>query len=174
METARRIIRGGLLLFVAVSVGFAIYQEVGPTGATPVSVDSPPAASVSAAPDAAPDTDAGHAGTQIIAYYFHNTRRCATCLKIEAAAESALRIRFAEDLETGRLVWEPVCMEEPQHDHFIDEFKLTSPSLVAARIEGDRVTDWALLDRTWALVRDPEPFDDYVIGVFDRFLEGVQ
>lgn len=176
MEIAKRVVTAALLLFVAASVGTLVFQEVGQPPQAPGVDDSEAAAAQPGEAASAshsgvePESTAGNE-SYVVAYYFHNTRRCATCLKIESAAETALRQTYMDELESGRLVWQTICMEEPEHEHFVYEFNLASPSLVAARMEGDRVTEWRLLDQTWALIRNPEQFDTYVLGVFASFLE---
>ena len=180
MEIAKRIVGAALLLFVAVSVGVLVFEEVGrPTAQPPITDESEPASAQPSGEESA----AGSGQTPepvpapepyVIAYYFHNTRRCTTCLKIEAAAEAALRQSYVEELESGRLIWQTICMEEPEHAHFVYDFDLASPSLVAARIEEDRVAEWQLLDQTWALIRKPEQFDTYVIDAFASLLEDRQ
>ena len=175
MELAKRVATATLLLFVATSVGVLVFQEIGQPRAP--NLDEPEAAVTQPVTEASaevsgaePETAAG-SEARVMAYYFHNTRRCATCLKIETAAEMALRQTYGEEIESGRLAWEAVCMEEPEHEHFVYEFDLASPSLVIARVSGDHVTEWKLLDQTWALIRNPEQFDAYVVDTVAGFLE---
>src|ERR1017187_332924 len=47
-------------------------------------------------------------GQQVIAYYFHGTVRCETCLKIEKQAKEAIERRFQTELDAQRLVFKPV------------------------------------------------------------------
>ena len=175
MELAKRVATATLLLFVAASVGVLVFQEVGQPRAPgldePEANATQPTTEVSAADSRAEPEPGASNEAHVMAYYFHNTRRCTTCLKIETAAEVALRQTYAEELESGRLVWEAICMEEPENEHFVYEFYLASPSLVVARVSGDSLTEWELLDQTWALIRTPEQFDAYVIETVAEFLE---
>ena len=176
MEIAKRVVGAALLLFVAVSVGTLVFQEVGQPTRTPETTTVGPASTNPVEETPVANSEQEGASTEnapdvVMAYYFHNTRRCTTCLKIETAAEAALRQTYAAEIERSELVWQTVCMEEPEHEHFVYDFDLASPSLVAARVVGGEITDWALLDQTWALIRKPEQFDAYVIDAFASFLE---
>jgi thioredoxin 1 len=67
-------------------------------------------------PNAAP---AGHpaaakAANQVVAYYFHGTVRCETCLKIERLALETLQQRFASELAASRLVFMSVNYDQPE------------------------------------------------------------
>lgn len=99
---------------------------------------------------------------QVIAYYFHGTVRCETCLKIEKQAKAAIERQFKTELADRRLVFKPVNYEQPENAHFLQDYKLPCPSLVLVwRLDG-RDKKWKLLGDTWELIEDPEKFDRYV------------
>jgi hypothetical protein len=56
--------------------------------------------------------------TQVIAYYFHGTVRCETCLNIEKQAHELVMSRFAAELASERLVFKPVNYDKPENAHF--------------------------------------------------------
>ena len=107
---------------------------------------------------------------QVIAYYFHNTLRCKTCLKIERTAREALEEVFAADFASGRLVWQSLNMEKPENEHFVHDYKLAMPSLVLVLMEGEAETDWKRLDDTWTLIRDEDKFISYVVEEAKAYL----
>jgi hypothetical protein len=43
------------------------------------------------------------ADVKVIAYYFHRTMRCPTCLSIEKQAREAIEIAYSEELRSGKL-----------------------------------------------------------------------
>jgi hypothetical protein len=111
-------------------------------------------------PDAALAPEASAA--TVIAYYFHRTVRCHTCLTIESYAQEALRTHFAADLAEGRLVWLPLNIEEEGNEHFEEDFRLEGSSLVLARRVGDKIVGWQNLPGIWDHVDQKNDFLEYV------------
>ena len=105
----------------------------------------------------------------VVAYYFHRTIRCQTCLTIESLARHDVLTELAAEVESGQLAWRVVDLEE--HAHFVEEFGLEGSSLVIARYIDSEVTAWERLDRTWELYDDVDAFDAYVLGAIERFLD---
>ena len=97
-----------------------------------------------------------------MAYYFHGTKRCRTCLKIQAQAQEAIQTGLAEELRQGRLAWRPVNIEEPGNEHFAREYGVTGSTLVVADVKDNKPVRFAKLDKTWDLVQDKPAFVDYV------------
>ena len=107
---------------------------------------------------------------QVIAYYFHNTLRCKTCLKIERTAREVLEEVFAADFASGRLVWQSLNMEKPENEHFVHDYKLAMPSLVLVLTEEETEVDWKRLDDTWTHIRDEDKFIVYVVEETKAYL----
>ncbi len=107
---------------------------------------------------------------QVIAYYFHNTSRCKTCLKIERTAREALETSFVEPFQSGRLSWQSLNMEKPENEHFVYDYQLAMPSLVLVLMEEESEVDWKRLDDTWTLIRDKQSFVSYVVEETKAYL----
>lgn len=105
-----------------------------------------------------------------IAYYFHATRRCPTCLKIEASTGEALKEKFAEELKTGKLEWRSVNVTLPENKHFVDEYQLVSQSVVLSAVQDGKETKWKKLDKVWQLIRNKEAFFSYIQTETSNFL----
>jgi hypothetical protein len=112
------------------------------------------------------------AARKFIAYYFHRTLRCPTCLKIERTAKQAIEKGFAPDLKSGRLEWRAVNIEEPGNEHFEKDFELESSSLVLVEMNDDQVVRWKNLEQVWELVGNPARFDAYVQSELRAFMGG--
>jgi hypothetical protein len=109
------------ILFAAVlAAGFAFSL-----GGLAFAEDAPPGSESVAATSEVP---AGQ-DRQVVLYYFHGARRCKTCLSMEANALEVVKSEFAEELDSGALVWKVVNYDEPENEHFIKDFKLVSSSL---------------------------------------------
>lgn len=169
-----------LLAFVAVSVGYLIVNE---TRTPPAAAPTPagPAAEPATQPITAaaedPVTDgaapaAAKPAHKVIAYYFHSTQRCATCLKIERLTAEALREQFATALADGTLEWHEVNVDEPWNRQYVQDYQLVTSSLVFVDKHGGEQRDWILMDRVWQLVHGDElEFKDYVAQQAREYLE---
>ena len=103
--------------------------------------------------------------TEIIAYYFHGTVRCETCLQIEKQAQELIDSRFA-----GQVAFKPVNYDKPENGHFSKDYKLPCPSLVLVRQKGAKDQDWKLLGQTWDFVHIPPKLDQYIEEETRKFL----
>ncbi len=110
--------------------------------------------------------------TQAVAYYFHGTVRCETCLKIEKEARDIISGRFAGEMASGRLLFTAVNYDLPENAHFWRDYKLPCPSLVLVRKQHGSDQDWKLLGQTWELVQIPPRLHQYIEEEVTKFLEG--
>lgn len=116
-----------------------------------------------AATDAVLETARGETG--VIAYYFHGTVRCETCLRIEKQAQDLIGSRSA-----SQVVFRSVNYDEPEHAHFSKDYKLPCPSLVLVRQKNGKEQDWRLLGQTWVHVQIPPKLDQYIEEETTKFL----
>jgi len=115
-------------------------------------------------------TAAADAEDKVIVYYFHATQRCWTCKTIEAYSEEAVRTGFAEHLASGTLEWKTVNIDEPENQHFVEDFQLATRTVVLVNVVDGVNKDWKRLDRVWQLVRDKPAFVDYIWENTNDFL----
>ncbi|HAR42730.1 MAG TPA: hypothetical protein DCS07_08910 [Bdellovibrionales bacterium] len=114
------------------------------------------------------DSAAGVASTQkeqghkVIAYYFHTTGRCTTCKSIEAYSLQAIKTQFGGALDKGSLVWRVLNVDEAENAHFIQDFQLTTKSVVLVEMEDGVQKRWKNLDRIWHEIGNPDQFQEYV------------
>jgi hypothetical protein len=107
---------------------------------------------------------------QIIAYYFHGTVRCETCLKIEQQTREVIERQFKAELEAQRLVFKPLNYDLPENAHFFLDYKLPCPSLVLVRQKDGKDDQRTLLGDTWQLVENPVKFNAYIETEVNKFL----
>ena len=67
-------------------------------------------------------------GDKIIAYYFHVTVRCQTCLTIERYSGEAIKHSFKDEIAAGKIDWRPVNIQLPENRHFVKDYKLFTKS----------------------------------------------
>jgi hypothetical protein len=106
----------------------------------------------------------------VIAYYFHGTVRCETCLKIEQQAKAVIERQFKPELDAQRLVFLPLNYDQPENAHFQQDYKLPCPSLVLVRQKDGKDEKWTLLGDTWQLVGEPVKFNNYIETEMNKFL----
>ncbi|MGM0576010.1 MAG: nitrophenyl compound nitroreductase subunit ArsF family protein [Myxococcota bacterium] len=153
---AKRIATTALLAFVAASVVVLVTKELRRQEA----IDAAATAAVPSGDDAAAEAD--EAGSRYVVYYLHGSYRCATCRKLEAYTEEAVRDAFGDDLEGGGVAWEPVNVEEPGNVHYAKDFEVTGKAVVVAEVRGDEQVRWTKLGRIWDLVGDKQAYITYV------------
>jgi hypothetical protein len=154
----KSIIRISLLVFVVGSLAVLAFKE----------------ARRWAAPDqvaAQANAAAGLKTDKVIAYYFHTTYRCPTCRRIEAYSREAIDKGFAQELKDGRLEFRLVNIELPENQHFAQEYKLVTKSLVLVRMSGGKQAEWTNLAQVWELNGERDAFLAYVQRGVHEYLE---
>ncbi|PWB71781.1 MAG: hypothetical protein C3F15_12325 [Holophagae bacterium] len=122
-------------------------------------------------PTAGKLVDTKDPGNGVVAYYFHGDFRCRTCLAIERQAHETITADFADELASGRLTWRALNVEQPGNEHFVEDFKLVTRSLVLVSYQDGKVQRFQNLDKVWQLVRDEELFSQYVRESTRAFLD---
>jgi hypothetical protein len=108
----------------------------------------------------------------VVAYSFHGTLRCSTCLLVEQGAEKAIRETFPNELNDGALSWRSVNIRLPENRHYAAEFGVESWALVLVDYRGGATERWKNLPLAGELVRaDAEVFRRYVTAEVGAFLD---
>jgi thiol-disulfide isomerase/thioredoxin len=63
-------------------------------------------------------------------YYFHFTRRCATCQTVEKVAQQAVNEFFPEEVKRGDVTFKSVNIEEKENDALVKKLKVDGQSLL--------------------------------------------
>lgn len=132
--------------------------------------DQPEAKAVAGAPPVAAAAAPAAEAVQVIAYYFHRTVRCETCLRIEKQAHEVITNRFGAEVAMERLVFKPVNYEQPENAHFLGDYELGGPSLVLVRQKGGKDVERKVLGQTWEYAHVPPRLDLYVEEETRKFL----
>ncbi len=149
-----------LLVFVFGSLAFPAVRE-SPRWPAPDTVAEPDQQPASRASTPA-KTASKAQGNKIIAYYFHTTYRCVTCQRIEAYSKEAINSGFARELAAGKLEFRPVNVQLAENRHFIQDYQLSTKSLVLVRMKDGNQLEWTNLNRVWELTGDHDAFLRYV------------
>ena len=100
--------------------------------------------------------------SQLIVYYFFNDVRCPTCRKLESYAKEALDTYFVDELTTENIVWKPVNVDGAGNEHFIEDYKLVTKSIILSQLENAKEIRWKNLDRIWREVGDKQKYIEYI------------
>jgi hypothetical protein len=85
----------------------------------------------------------------IVVVNFHPAIRCNACREIGTKAQAVVETDFAADLKSGRMSWRVINYEEPTNKHFLQDYGLTTSTVVVTRREGGRDVEWQRLDAVW-------------------------
>ena len=107
----------------------------------------------------------------MIVYYFHGNFRCDTCRKFEAYTDEAIKAAFSFELKSGALDWRIVNIEEPDNEHFVKNYSLTTRQLILSCVADGKEKRWKDLDRIWELVKDKQAYTNYVIEETRAYME---
>lgn len=191
----KRLISVSLLIFVFFSIAFLVYKEIShrvrekanTIAETQMNTTSPARKSTltedtvakeiipepqKAAPPVQPVQQAIE--SKVIAYYFHGTHRCPTCLNIERYSREAIEKHFSKELQDKRLEFKPLNIEEPGNRHYIQDYQLFTKSLVITLYKGDKQIKWKTLTDVWTHVSDKEKFYKYVKDEIETFLKEIE
>lgn len=116
-------------------------------------------------PETAPDKE-------IRVYYFHRTARCPGCLKIESLARETVLTFFPVEMESGTVQWHAVNVDDEDKKHFVDDYKLSTQTLIVAEFSGGQQSRWKNLDKVWELLDNEVDFGQYVEMEIRAWLSG--
>ena len=149
----------GIIIAVA---GFQAFCQNAP-GAKPA--DKAPAATVQTANKSAPvkGTVGKTESRQLVVYYFMTTYRCPSCHFIEETTRKAIDESFAKEIQSGRMVFKMVNIEEKGNEHFVDDYKLYTKSVVLSNLKDSKETSWKNLEKVWNLIGKEDQFKEYIV-----------
>ena len=103
---------------------------------------------------------------KITVYYFHNTRRCPTCLAIEKETKKVLKEEsFSQAIENGLLEFKSFNAEEKSNSKLIKELGVSGSALII--VKGKKKTDLTSKGFMYAL-KQPEKLRQAVRDVLNN------
>lgn len=157
-----------LLAFVVASVGFLILEQKGDKSAP---LESSGRSSQGKLNHTKSARSSG-SDRRVVVYYFHGDTRCNTCRTIESYTKEAINTDYSKELESGRLEWRVVNVEDAGNEHFIDDYELSTRTVVLSELSNGQEVRWTKLERVWQLVRNKEEFVAYINENTGKYLAG--
>lgn len=68
-------------------------------------------------------------------YYFHYSRRCATCQAVEEESEKALKELYPEQVESGTMTFLSIDIEEESNNALAEKFNISGQTLLVVKGE---------------------------------------
>jgi hypothetical protein len=99
---------------------------------------------------------------KVVVYYFHSTFRCQSCNMIEKFTKEAIESGFASELKNGSLEMKVINVEEKGNEHFAEDYKLYTKSVIVSDVKDGKEITWKNLDKIWTLLGDQIKFKDYI------------
>lgn len=106
----------------------------------------------------------------VIAYYFHRTMRCPTCLAIEANAERVIQNEFSQQLADGLIMWMPLNLDGPGGKEFAKQYGISVSTLVLSKMDNGLPVESQKLEKVWEYIGNPAKFDTYVSSEIRAYL----
>ena len=112
------------------------------------------------------------ANEKLIVYYFHGNMRCPTCYKLESYAKSVVENDFSSAIKNGKLEWKTVNVEDKGNEHFANDYKLYTKSVIVSTQKDGKESSWKNLDQIWTLVGDQTKYMEYIHNEVKACLDG--
>lgn len=116
--------------------------------------------------------DSGSA--KVMAYYFHGSFRCYTCNMMERYSQEAIEANFKDALASGKLEFKAVNVEDRGNEHFVDDYKLYTKSLIISLVKDGKEVKSKNLDKIWELARNKQKFIEYVTAEVNALMKDTQ
>lgn len=116
-------------------------------------------------------TEAKAPAEKFIVYYFMTTTRCPSCHKIENYTHDTVTEKFAEQLKKGTMEWKMVNTDEKANEHYIDDYKLFTKSVILSRVVNGKEVSFKNLDKVWELLNNEKKFRDYIEKEVREFMK---
>jgi len=107
----------------------------------------------------------------VVAYYFHGNFRCYSCYRIEQLSKKAIEHYFKNELDSGKLIFKAVNVEEKGNEHFIQDYQLYTKSLIISLVKDGKEVKFNNLTRVWEFFGNKQRFFEYVRDEITKYLK---
>ena len=108
---------------------------------------------------------------KVIAYYFHPTARCPTCISIENFTKEVIQTRFEKEGKEGLITFRELNIEDSLNEHYIDDYNLQFSSVILTKFVNNKQVKWKNLEHVWKFANDKEQFFKYASIEIKGFLK---
>jgi hypothetical protein len=102
------------------------------------------------------------AADRVVVMYFHRTQRCPTCKRMGSYTEEAVLKGFPEEIKDGTVEFHFVDFQNEENAALTEGYKVSGPTLIVAKVVGNKVKEHKNLKEMWAKNADKDAFLKYV------------
>ena len=121
--------------------------------------------------NAVPDTEYIVDIEKLEIYHFHATNQCYSCKTVGAYAEEAVNTYFADELESGKIVFGHINGELPENRDLVIKYGVTGSSLWLGTYSGKEFKAEENVN-VWYKIRDREDYMTYFKEIIEQKLAG--
>lgn len=107
----------------------------------------------------------------ITVYYFHSNFRCVNCHNIEQYTREAVEKYFRNELSSGKIVLKVINTETAGNEHFIDDYRLYTKSVVLSLVKNGKEVKFDNLAKVWEYLRNKDAFQQYIKSEVEIYLK---
>lgn len=104
-------------------------------------------------------------------YYFHGNFRCVNCHNIELYTKEAVERYFKSELDSGRIIFQVVNVEEKGNEHFVNDYQLYTKSVVLSMVKDGKEVRSDNLAKVWEYLRNKDKFQNYIKEEVEKYLK---
>jgi hypothetical protein len=108
------------------------------------------------------------ASDNVEVYYFHFSRRCATCMAVEANAMNAMQTLYPEQIKAGGYFFKAVNLDETANADLAKKFEVGGQCLLV--VHGDKKVD--ITSQGFLYAKDPEKIKEEIRKAVEEVTKG--
>jgi hypothetical protein len=98
-----------------------------------------------------------------IAYYFHPTARCESCINLENYIKELIELKYSDK----GFSFKEVNIEQKENEHYRKDYELQFSSVIIENLENKK---WKNLDSIWSFTNDKDKFIKYSESEINQFM----
>ena len=109
---------------------------------------------------------------KIEVYHFHGTNQCYSCKTVGAYAEETVKTFFAQELESGKVVFGHINGDLPENQGLVKKYEVTSASLWIGVYKKDGGFSKEQNTTVWYKINNKSEYLNYLKGIIENKLKG--
>lgn len=105
-------------------------------------------------------------------YHFHGTNQCYSCKTVGAYAEETITTYFADELKSGKIVFDHINGDLPENRELVVKYGVTGSSLWLGTYSEDGKFKAEENVNVWYKIKDKEDYMNYLKGIIEQKLAG--
>jgi len=93
---------------------------------------------------------------------------------MEKYSKEAIEKNFKDALASGNLEFKAVNVEDRGNEHFVNDYKLYTKSLILSLVKDDKEVKSKNLNKIWELARNKQKFIEYVTAEVNALMKDTQ